>query len=307
MANGKWQTANVRSESPAFSHLPFSISHFPSPPLGLIAGEGIFPILVARGARAAGRRVVCAALAGSAWPELQKECDDFAWVGVTRLGRWVKFLRSAGCTDAIMVGRVLKTRMYDRWRYFRYIPDLTTARLWLTRLRHDRRPQAMLDAVADTLQQRGITLIDSTTYTTDQLATPGVMTQRQPTEAQWIDIRHGWEICQSVSRLDIGQSIAVLNRDVIAVEALEGTNAMIERAGALCKVGGWTLIKVANKRQDMRMDVPTVGVTTLEKLRDAKAGCVVLEPGKTVLLEKEKVLNLADRYKITIVGYDPNG
>ena len=274
-------------------------------PLGLIAGEGIFPLLVARGARAAGRKVVCAALAGSAWPALRDECDRFKWVGVTRLGRWIKVLRGAGCSEAIMVGRVLKTRMYDRWRYFRYIPDLLTAKLWLTRLRHDRTPQAMLSAIADTLAGSGITLIDSTTYTLDQLASPGVMTSRQPTDAQWTDIRAGWEICQQISRMDVGQSIAILNRDVIAVEALEGTNAMIERAGQLCKVGGWTLIKVANKQQDMRMDVPTIGVTTMEKLRAARAGCVVLEPGKTVLLEKQKVLELADRYKIAIVGFIP--
>ena len=274
-------------------------------PLGLIAGEGIFPLLVARGAKAAGRRVVCAALDGCALPQLKDECDRFAWVGVARLGRWVRFLRSAGCTDAIMVGRVTKTRMYDPWRYFRYIPDLTTAKIWLTRLRHDRSPQAILSAIADTLATQGITLIDSTAYTTDQLATPGVMTRTQPTDAQWHDIRAGWEICQQISRLDIGQSIAMLNNDVIAVEALEGTNAMIERAGTLCKLPGWTLIKVANKQQDMRMDVPTIGVTTLEKLRDARAGCVVLEPGKTVLLEKQKVIELADRYKISIVGFEP--
>jgi len=274
-------------------------------PLGLIAGEGIFPLLVARGARAAGRRIVCVGLAGSASPQLRDECDDFAWVGVTRLGRWVKHLRKGGCCDAIMVGRVLKTKMYDPLRYLRYIPDLTSARLWLTRLRRDRSPQAILSAIADTLAEQGITLIDSTTYTKDQLATAGVMTSRQPTESQWLDIQRGWEICQTVSRLDIGQSIAVLNKDIIAVEALEGTNAMIERAGQLCKVGGWTLIKVANKQQDMRMDVPTIGVTTMEKLRDARAGCVVLEPGKTVLLEKQKVLELADRYKIAIVGYEP--
>jgi DUF1009 family protein len=274
-------------------------------PLGLIAGEGIFPILVARGARAAGRSVVCAALAGCATPELREECDHFSWVGITRLGGWIRVLRAAGCTEAIMVGRVTKTRMYDRWRYFRYIPDLLTAKIWLTRLRHDRTPQAMLSAIADTLEQRGITLIDSTRYTTDQLATAGVMTRLQPTDAQWIDIRHGWEICQSVSRMDIGQSIALLNRDIIAVEALEGTNAMIDRAGQLCKVGGWTLIKVANKQQDMRMDVPTIGVTTMEKLHEARAGCIVLEPGKTVLLEKQKVLELAERYRIAIVGYAP--
>jgi DUF1009 family protein len=203
-----------------------------------------------------------------------------------------------------MVGRVTKTRMYDPWRYLRYIPDWTTAKIWLTRLRHDRSPHAILNAIADTLGTNGITLIDSTAYTTDQLATPGVMTRTQPTESQWNDIRAGWEICQTISRLDIGQSLAILNKDVIAVEALEGTNAMIERAGQLCKLAGWTLIKVANKQQDMRMDVPTVGVTTLEKLRAARAGCVMLQPGKTVLLEKTKVLELADRYKIAIVGYE---
>src|SRR5205807_3364344 len=114
---------------------------------------------------------------------------------------------------------------------------------------------------------------------------------------------------QTISRLDIGQSIAVLDRDVIAVEAVEGTNAMIERAGQLCRVGGWTLIKVANTRQDMRVDVPTVGTTTIEKLAAAGAACLVLEPGKTIMLEKQKVLELADRHKITIVGYDgePDG
>jgi len=275
-------------------------------PLGLIAGEGVFPFLVARGAKAAGRRVICAALAGSASPELRNECDEFHFVGVARLGRWLKVLKSAGCSDAIMVGRVLKTKMYDPWALLRYIPDITSARLWFTRLRHDRSPQAILSAIADTLQTQGIRLIDSTTYTPDQLATPGVMTSRQPTESQWLDIKAGWDICQTISRLDIGQSIAILNKDVIAVEALEGTNAMIERAGQLCKLPGWTLIKVANKQQDMRMDVPTIGVTTLEKLHAAKAGCVVLEPGKTVLLERQKVVELAERYKIAIVGYEPS-
>ncbi|MGH7214760.1 MAG: LpxI family protein, partial [Tepidisphaeraceae bacterium] len=126
--------------------------------------------------------------------------------------------------------------------------------------------------------------------------------RRQPTDAQWKDVEFGWQLCQTVSRLDIGQAMAVMNKDVIAVEALEGTNAMIERAGQLCRSGAWTLIKVANSHQDMRMDVPTIGTTTIEKLHDARAGCVVLEAGKTILLEKEKVLELADRYKIAVVG-----
>jgi len=275
--------------------------------LGLIAGEGIFPLLVARGAKAAGRRVVCVALKGSAWPDLESECDDFHWVGVPRLGSWIRKLRSAGVSEAIMVGRVTKTRMYRRFAFLQYIPDLRTARIFLSKIRRDKRPAAILNAIADELASEGITLIDSTIYTPEQLTSPGVLTKRQPTEKQLEDAHFGWELCRKISQLDIGQAIAVLDKDVIAVEAIEGTNAMIDRAGVLCKTGGWTLIKVANSQQDMRMDVPTIGVTTIEKLAAARASCVVLEVGKTVLLEKQKVLELADRHKIAIVGYPIEG
>jgi DUF1009 family protein len=194
--------------------------------------------------------------------------------------------------------------MYSRFAWVQNIPDLRTARLWFTRLRHDKRPFAILNALADTLEAEGIRLIDSTTYTRDQLVTPGVLTRTQPTDAQMMDAQHGWELCRQISRLDIGQSIAIRQKDVIAVEALEGTNAMIERAGQLCKTGGWTLIKVANANQDMRMDVPTIGVTTIEKLAAAGAKCVVLEAGKTTFLEREKVLASADRSGIAIVGME---
>jgi len=274
-------------------------------PLGLIAGEGVFPILVARGARAAGRKVVCAAFAGHAWPDLEQECDDFKWVSVVRMNAWVRHLKSAGCSEAIMVGRVAKNGLYDRWRYFRYIPDRRGLGVILRVLRKDKRPQAILGAIVDELASTGITLVDSTQYCTEHLATAGVMTRRQPSEPQWEDIRFGYEICRNISRMDIGQSIAVIDRDVIAVEAVEGTNAMIERAGKLCRVGGWTLIKVSNTRQDMRVDVPTIGLVTIEKLAAARAGCVVLEAGKTIILEKPKVLELAERCKIALVGYEP--
>jgi DUF1009 family protein len=274
-------------------------------PLGLIAGEGVFPLLVARGARAAGRRVICVAFQGHAWPELVAECDQFRWVGVARLNQWIRTLRSAGCHEAVMVGRVAKGHLYDRWRYLRYIPDLRSARFFLRIAWKDKRPQAILQGLVAELEGEGIHLIDSTRYCPEHVASAGVMTRRVPTESQWADIRLGYEVAQALRRFDIGQSIAVLDRDVIAVEALEGTNAMIERAGRLCKLGRWTLIKVANARQDMRVDVPTVGTTTIEKLAAARASCLMLEPGKTVLLEKPKVLELADRYKIAVVGYDP--
>lgn len=272
-------------------------------PLGLIAGEGVFPLLVARGARAAGRRVICTAFDGFAWKDLQRECDEFHWVGVLRPGQWIRTFRKAGVHEAIMVGRVAKGQIYDRWRYFRYIPDWRGAK-FIWQARRDRRPTTLLGLVVDELQRSGISLIDSTQYCPEHVVNAGVLTRRQPTESQWVDIRVGWEICQTVSRLDIGQSIAIIDRDVVAVEAVEGTDAMIERAGRLCPIGGWTLIKVSNTHRDMRIDVPTIGATTIEKLAAVRAGCLVLEAGKTVMLERQKVIELADRHRIAIVGLE---
>ncbi|HEY1683624.1 MAG TPA: UDP-2,3-diacylglucosamine diphosphatase LpxI [Tepidisphaeraceae bacterium] len=271
-------------------------------PLGLIAGEGVFPLLVARGAKRNGRKVICAGLRGSALPELAGECDVYQNVGLLRLGQWIKVLKKYGCTEAIMVGRVGKAGMYAKWRYLQYIPDLRTLRVWFTRLRQDKRDHAVLLAVADELQSEGITLIDSTAYTKDQLATEGVMTSVKPTDRQLADIEFGWELCRTISRLDIGQALAVLDKDVIAVEAIEGTDRMIMRAGQYCRTPGWTLIKVTNAQQDMRMDVPTVGIQTIEELRAAGAGCLVLQVGSTIMLEKEKVIALAEKYGIAIVG-----
>lgn len=274
-----------------------------SAPLGLIAGEGVFPILVADGARKAGRKVVCAAFAGHAWEMLKDHVDVYEPVSIMRPGGWIKALKNGGCTEAIMVGRVAKDTVYDRWKYLRYIPDARAVRL-IWKWRHDKRPQSFLHALIDELASAGITLIDSTKYSTEHLTDVGVLTRKQPTAHQWDDILAGWDICQNISRMDIGQSIAIIDRDVIAVEALEGTNAMIERAGKLCKRGGWMLIKVANTYQDMRVDVPTIGTTTIEKLHANGCVAVVLDAGKTVMLEKPKVIELANRYKITIVGVD---
>ncbi len=273
-------------------------------PLGLIAGEGVFPVLVAQGARAAGRKVICAALAGHAWEDLRDHVDVYEPVGVLRLNTWIDVLKKGGCSEAIMVGRVAKSQMYDRWRYLRYIPDTRTVRLFWNVWRHDKRPQAFLQAVIDELAGAGIQLIDSTQYSPEHLTTPGVLTKKQPTQQQWLDIAAGYEICRKISQMDVGQCIAVIDRDVIAVEALEGTNLMIERAGKLCPAGGWTLIKVANTYQDMRVDVPSIGTTTIEKLHAAKCNCVVLDAAKTIMLEKPKVIELADRYKMAIVGVD---
>jgi DUF1009 family protein len=291
------------NNAPVFSTSPTRATT----PLGLVAGEGIFPVLIARGAHAAGRKVVAAAFGGFAWPELKTEVDVFKWVGFVRVGQWIRLLRSQGCEEAIIVGRVAKENLHRHpWHLMRYIPDLRTLGIWYRELRLDKRDQAVLGALDRELASAGIRLIDQTTYCSEHIATPGVMTRTPPTEKQWDDIRFGWNLCQTISRLDIGQSIAVLDKNILAVEAVEGTNAMIERAGKLCKIGNWTLIKVSNVHQDMRLDVPTVGTTTIEKLHANRASVLVLEPGKTIMLEKPKVLELAERYRISIVGYDPS-
>ena len=196
-----------------------------------------------------------------------------------------------------MVGRVRKREMHRRHQWLwiaRQLPDWTTLRAYLTRLRKDRRTDTVLLTIAEVLATKGITLIDSTAYTKDQMATPGTMGNVEPPERVRADIERGWAVCGYLTREDVGQSVAIKDRDVIAVEAVEGTNNMIDRAAQWCRGGGWTLVKRANTRGDLRMDVPSVGLLTIQKLAMANATCLVLESEKVILLEKEKVLAAAD-------------
>jgi DUF1009 family protein len=275
--------------------------------LGLIAGEGEFPILVARGARAAGLKVVCASLGGFAGPELAQNVDVNQSVGLMRLGQWIRVLKRHGVTQAIMVGRVPKNTMYARGRigrWLQFVPDWRTISLYFRKIRHDKRDHKLLEAIADELQSAGITLIDSTTYTKDHLATAGTMTRREPTDRQRQDADFGFDLCKTVSQLDIGQAIALMDKDVIAVEAMEGTNAMIRRAGELCRTKGWTMVKVSNARQDMRVDVPTIGMQTIELLAQSGCGCIALEVGQVMMVDKPAVLARAEAAGIAIVGYE---
>ncbi len=272
-------------------------------PVGLIAGQGRLPVLVAQGIRAAGRQVVCVGLAGQYAPQLPDLCDRFTHAGIARLGKWIRVLSRGGVREAVMIGRVRKAKMYDPLRLIRQLPDLRAIRLWYRVLRHDRRNSAVLAAVADELAKGGITLIDSTQYIREYMAQEGVMTSRQPTPQQLADAGFGWPLVERLCELDIGQAIAVKEREVVAVEAIEGTDAMIHRAGELCRVGGWTLIKTANPSQDMRFDVPTIGPDTIDALHECGAGCLVVGAGRVILADKQELLERADRYGISVVGW----
>jgi len=274
--------------------------------LGLIAGQGQVPFMVAAGARAAGLRVVCVGLREQADPELSAHVDRFYWVGLARPGSWIKRLRAEGVTRAIMVGAVSKRQMFTPWRILNYLPDWRAFRIWYSRLRHeDKRNDSLLSALADELASGGVLLEDSVKYCPEHLAAPGLLTDVRPTEKVLQDIEFGWTIAKEMGRLDVGQAIAVKEREVIAVEAIEGTDEMIARAGKLCRAGGWTLIKVAKPNQDMRFDVPTIGPETIENLRKHHAACLVIEAQKTLIVNRTETIKIANKYKIPILAQKP--
>jgi DUF1009 family protein len=280
------------------------MSKGPNQPLGLIAGQGRLPVLVAQGMRAAGARVSCVGLRDQYDALLPEVCDEFREAGIVQIGRWIRILRRAGVAEAVMVGRIGKGRMHDPLRVLRQIPDWRAAIIWYRRLRHDRRNAAVLAAVADELSRCGITLVDSTAFITDHLTTPGVMGSIEPTSAQRADLAFGWPLLERTIELEIGQSIAVRDRDVLAVEALEGTDGMIDRAGSLCRSAGWTLLKSARPDHDRRADVPTVGIQTIERLRAARGGCLALGAGRVIMIDKPRVIEAANRAGIALVGVE---
>ena len=271
-------------------------------PTGLIAGGGRLPILTADGIRAAGGRVACVGLAGECDPALRGHCDRFARAGIARLGRWIRLLKGWGVREAVMVGGVRKAQMYDPLAVLRRVPDLRAARLWFATARGDRRNDALLGAVAEALAQEGVTLIDSTRYVREHLAEAGVLTARAPSAQQRRDADFGYRLARRMGELDVGQSVAVRDGETIAVEAIEGTAAMIERAGRLCPRGGWTLVKAAKPAQDRRFDVPTVGEETIDQLKAAGAGCLAVEAGEAIVLQKPRVIERADAAGIAVLG-----
>lgn len=277
------------------------------PPIGLIAGQGVLPMLVATGMRRSGRRVCCIGLAGQYEADLPRLCDEFREVGLLRLGQWRRTLRRMGVREAIMVGRVSKRRMHDPLTILRNIPDICTAVVWYRRLRHDRRSPAILGAIADELERGGVTLIDSTTHIPEHMAPPGVLTRRRPTPEQRADIAFGWPLLMQSARLGIGQAIGVRGRDVIAVEAVEGTDAMAARAGALCGRRAWCLLKTAAPGHDRRADVPTIGQSTVRAMVDAGGGVIAVGAGEVIILDRPRTLELADSLGVAIVGVDPEG
>jgi DUF1009 family protein len=234
--------------------------------------------------------------------ELRVLCDSFYLVGIARLGTMIRAFRREGVTRAVMAGKVTKNVIYTPWRILQLTPDLRTVRWWYRRTRPDNRDDSLLHSIIAEFERDGLTIVSALDYCPELLVKDGVLTQRKPTLSEEKDIEFGWSLAKEMGRLDVGQSVAVKERAALAVEAIEGTDRCIERAGEYCRAGGWTLVKVSKPQQDMRFDVPTIGVTTIENLRKAGARVLAIEAQKTILLDQPEVIALANRYGLSIVA-----
>ena len=273
----------------------------PQERIGLLAGWGRFPIVFAEEARKQGYSVYCSAIAGMADDDMGQYCDKVQYTPLARLGAAIRFFRKNRVDRIVMAGKVNKQVLFDPWRLFRLLPDLRTLHMWF-RYATNKADDTLLLAVIREFERDGIHFESALTFCPELLVKHGFLTKRQPSASQWKDIRFGWDLAKEMGRLDIGQTVIVQDTAVIAVEAIEGTDQCIRRAGTLCKRGNLVVIKVAKPRQDMRFDVPTVGVQTLQTMQEAGARVLAIECGMTILLDEPEVLAMAERLGISIVS-----
>ncbi|MEK6678060.1 MAG: UDP-2,3-diacylglucosamine diphosphatase LpxI [Nitrospirota bacterium] len=262
--------------------------------IGLIAGDGNFPIILSNGLREKGKRVIAVGLENITSPDLEKGVERLHWIKVGQLGRLIKIFKKEGINRVVMAGKVSKTFMFKDIR-----PDLRAITLYL-KLK-DRKDDSLLLGIVSELEKEGIKVEEPTRYVPHLLAEKGVITKRKPKKKELKDIEFGWPIAKEMGRLDIGQTVVVKERAVLSVEAIEGTDAAIRRAGELGR-GGIVVIKVAKPKQDMRFDAPVIGLNTIRILKEAKAAALCVEAGKTILLEKEDMIKLANKENICIIG-----
>jgi len=266
--------------------------------IGIIAGGGQFPLLFARAVKKEGMEVVVIAHKGESSPELSAEADELYWIRLGQLGKIIKYFKKTGVQKTVLVGPIKKTNIFRDIR-----PDLKGLSLW--NKIDARQDDAILRAVANELENEGIHVVESTRYLKELLFPKGIITKRKPTTSQIDDIKFGWHIAREIGRLDIGQCVVVRNRSVLALEAIEGTDAAIRRGGALGHEKA-VIVKVKKPNQDFRFDLPAVGLTTIQTMIEAKAEVLAVEAGQALLFDKDKFLEAANKAKIVVTGVEEN-
>jgi len=273
--------------------------------MGLLAGWGRFPIVVAEQLRAQGYRVYCVGLLDHADPCLADLCDGFRWVGLGRLGAAVRFFRRHAVSEATMAGKFHKMQLFQPWVWIHHFPDMKTILAFLPHFltrQKDCKDDSLLGTLVNSFAADGIRFGPATDYAPGLLVGQGTLTHHGPSAWLWKDIAFGWQVAKEMGRLDVGQSVAVKDQAVLAVEAVEGTDQCIRRAGSLCRSGGFTVVKVAKPQQDMRFDVPTIGLGTLQTMVESGARALAIEAGRTILLDQAEVLAYANQHKLIIVS-----
>lgn len=272
---------------------------------GLIAGAGRYPIVLAREIRKAGHEVICLGVPNHADPELASICNVFHWCGLARFGSACRFFKRHGVTEATMAGKIHKNLLLAPGFVWRQLPDLYTLRLFIphfiTRKKDCNNDTLLLTAV-EAFERKGIHLLPGTDFAPEILMQREKITRRGPTLSQWKDICFGWNLSREMGRLDIGQSVAVKNQMTLAVEAIEGTDEMIRRAGTFSKKGGFAVLKIAKPLQDMRFDVPTFGLDTVRTMYESGANVLAIEAKKSIFIDKPEMIEFADRHGIVIVA-----
>ncbi len=277
-------------------------------PVGILAGWGSFPVEVAKVLREQGMPTCIVCLKGHASSELASIGDQFEWRGVLKLGAQLRFFQRRGVDRVVFAGKIFKDRiLYHGRGWIDHMPDLFCYRVLGSSFvlhRRDGRDDTVLGAVVRAYAKRGIKVLPINEVAPGLLVEPGLISRRVLSRNGWRDAQFAWDIAQRMGDLDIGQSITVRDQIVLGVEAIEGTDALIARTGRLCPKGGFTLIKVAKPNQDMRFDVPTIGRQTVEQMARAGGGSIVVEAGRTILVDRDETLALADKHGISIVAME---
>jgi DUF1009 family protein len=265
--------------------------------LGLIAGNGSFPILLAQEARRHGTKIVAVALKEEADRSIEAQADAVTWLSLGQLGKTIDFFKTHQVARAIMAGQVKHTQLFKD-----IVPDFRAVKL-LGRVAN-KKAESLLGAVIQEFKDEGIEFLSSATYLEHWLAPEGLMTQRRPTKEEEADIAFGLDLARVIAGQDVGQTVVVKDRSVVAVEAMEGTDACIRRAGEVAGPG-CVVVKVARPKQDLRFDIPVIGSRTLDSLKQAKAQVLAVEAGKTLLLDKDALLKDANAAQLTLTGLRP--
>jgi DUF1009 family protein len=262
--------------------------------IGLIAGGGQFPLLVAEAAKRRGLGVVAVAHLGETDPSLSEKVDEVIWIRLGQLGQLIKALKKKNVKKGLMAGTITKRRMFEDIR-----PDLRgLAVISKLALFHD---DGILRAVADELAREGIEIVSSTQYLPELVARQGCLTKRKPSKSEKEDIDFGFRVAKELGRLDIGQCVVVKKKTILAVEAIEGTDAAIRRGGDLAREGA-VVVKVSKPNQDLRFDVPAVGLGTVKTMGEVRAAALAVESGKTLLFDKDEMITYADKIGIAVVS-----